>query len=303
MRDEDLRDEFDLLLWPIREAAPPGMPVIRHRLRRRRTRMAAATGAAAVAVGVVVGIAVTVSAPQAPPASSQIPVSTHPSENTITSAQPRLGPDGWQESASYGISALVRNIIVSDDVGSVTIVGSDRPSISVTEQVTGMPVQPQMARSVTGGTLTLTYTCQGQSDCSVNNCDNCGVNYVIQAPAGTAINVSDDLGTVDISGLTGPVTATDSEGKIEATDLASGSVDLTDDLGNITADCVTPPATLRVSDSEGNIGIAVPAGLSYHVSTTDSLGSVSVNVPQSNAAPHSIVAQDDLGNITISPDR
>src|SRR6202453_2731701 len=34
---------------------------------------------------------------------------------------------------------------------------------------------------------------------------------------------------------------------------------------------VTPAATLRANDSEGNIGIAVPTGLSCHVSTTDSL--------------------------------
>jgi len=302
MHDEDLRDEFDLLLQPIREAAPPDMQVIRRRLRRRRTRIATATSAAAVAAAVV-AIAVTVSAPQAPPASSQTPVSTRPSGNTITSAQPKLGPNGWQESVSYDVLAPVRNIIISDDMGSVSIAGSDRSSISVTEQVTGMPVQPHMVRSVTGGTLTLTYTCQGQSGCSVNNCDNCGANYVIQAPAGTAVNVTDDLGTVDISGLTGPVTAANNEGNIKATDLASSSVELTDDLGNITADCVTPPAMLQANDSEGNISIAVPTGPSYHVSTTDSLGSVSVNVPQSDAGPHSIVAQDDLGNITISPGR
>lgn len=303
MRDEDLRQEFDLLLQPIREAAPPGMPAIKQRLRRRRIRLAAVSGTAATAAAAValVAFSLTATSPQTSAAAS---MSTGPAGNTHTSVQPRLGPDGWQESASYAFSVPIRNVVVNDDMGAVTIVGSNRANVSVTERV-DLPAstQPHMVRSVSGGTLTLTFTCQGQSGCSVGNCDSCGVNYVIQAPAGTAVNVTDDLGAVDVSGLSGVITATDSLGDIKATDLASRSIDLTADLGNITVDCVTPPATLRANDSEGNISIAVPAGVSYHVSTSASLGSVSVNVPQSNPAENSIVAQDELGNITISPDR
>ena len=78
MRDEDLREEFAAWLRHVREADPPGLPVIKRRLRRRRRRNAiAGTTALAAVAGLAVAIAAALGPPRLParPGGSTSPLS------------------------------------------------------------------------------------------------------------------------------------------------------------------------------------------------------------------------------------
>src|SRR5689334_4226106 len=160
MRDEDLREEFAAWLRPVREADPPGLPVIRRRLRRRR-RSQAAGGAAALAAAAGIAIAVTTTSGAArTPARPAGPSSSIP----VTMSSPRPVQGGYRMSASYTVSSPVGALVVDGGVGTITITGSPRSTVSVSEQVTFSHRPPAMTRDLSGKTLRLGYTC---TDCGV----------------------------------------------------------------------------------------------------------------------------------------
>src|SRR5947209_683441 len=180
MRDEDLREEFAAWLRPVRAAEPPALPVIRRRLRRRRARQAAGgTAALAAVAGLAVVLSATASAPRAP---AGPPAASPPSGIPVTTTGPRPAPGGYQASAAYTISAPVSSLVVASELGEVTITGSQRSTVSVTEQIQYSDRPPVMTRTVTGKTLTLGYRCPNESKCAAS--------YDIQVPRDVAVQAS-----------------------------------------------------------------------------------------------------------------
>ncbi len=136
MRDEDLREEFAAWLRRVREADPPGLPVIRRRLRRRRTRNAIAGTTALAAVAAWPSRSARPRTPRLPagPQGTTSPLS-QASSIPVTSSSPRPVPGGYQSSSTYTVSGPVSTLVVSGGVGQVAIMGSQRSAVSVTEQV------------------------------------------------------------------------------------------------------------------------------------------------------------------------
>lgn len=150
---------------------------------------------------------------------------------------------------------------------------------------------------------------------------NCGVTLRLSVPPSRAVHASSGSGDVDVSGLTGAVRVGDGSGDVVADNL-SGSVRLSDGSGNITGTGLAslrvrasdgsgnvrlsftkPPEQVRVTDSSGNITVAVPAGVAYYVVAKASSGSTHVDVPQDSRSPRTIYLSDGSGNITVVPSR
>jgi hypothetical protein len=198
MHDEDLREEFAAWLRPVREAEPPTLPVIRHRLRRRRARQAAG---ATVALAAVAGLAVAVNAtlgPPRPPASSYSPTLRSNIPVTTSDTHPIAG--GYQISSAYMVSAPVSALEVYG--GTVTVTGSQRSTVSVSEHVEyfGSGSRPVMVRNLTGKKVTLEYGCSGDPLCVVS--------YDIQVPRNLGVLVDSAGGDIRLSSLAGRVAAT-----------------------------------------------------------------------------------------------
>jgi hypothetical protein len=83
---------------------------------------------------------------------------------TATTSGPRPGPSGYQLTAAYTVSSPVGTLVVNGGVGTVTITGSQRSTVAVSEQATYSGRPPVMTRTLTGKTLTLGYAC---SNCGV----------------------------------------------------------------------------------------------------------------------------------------
>jgi hypothetical protein len=293
MLDENLREEFADWLRPIREAAPPGLPVIRHRLRRRRARNAAAgVVTLAAAAGIALGVHVA-GGPAATTVSSRPAPATATSAIPVTTARPTAIQGRYQVSASYTISAPVGTLIVSDGLGQVTVTGSQRSTVAVTERMQYSAEAPAMTRSLTGRVLTLGYTCPREQVCSAS--------YDIQVPRGIAVRVSNGIGEIRLSSLAGPVTATSGLGDVTAVGLTSATADFTSGSGEIDAAFTAAPMNVRATTKLGGIIIRVPGTVSYHVSIQTGLGEASVTVPESSSSPHSISAAASLGGISIAP--
>ncbi len=296
MRDEELREEFGAWLRPVREAEPPGLPVIRRRLRRRRARQAVGgTAALAAVAGIAVAVSATLGAPRAPagPQGTTSPLS-QASIIPVTSSSPRPVQGGHQTSSTYAVSAPVSTLVVSSGVGAVAITGSQRSTVSVTEQVQFSARPPAMTRTLAGKTLTLGYQCPGESLCSAS--------YDIQVPRGVAVRVSSGVGQIRLSSLAGTLTARSGAGLISAAGLTSRTASFNTSQGEIDAVFAAAPMTVHVATNQGAINLRVPGTVSYDVNAPPGeLGSAIITIPQSSSSRHVIDATCKTGSLLIGP--
>jgi hypothetical protein len=226
------------------------------------------------------------------PGGSASPPSSAPAQITTTSPSPGLSVPGTHKSATvYRISAPVSTVVVIGHVGNITVTGGG-PAVSVTQQATWSKTPPVTTRTISGKTLTVTYTCPSQAVCAVA--------YALQVPRDAAVRAQADAGAIRLAGLAGNVTAKAKVGLISGTGLSGGSVSLTTDGGGITASFTAAPGTLAAVAHVGAIILHLPGADAYKVSADARVGHADVGVRQSSASDHVITATTDVGAIKIS---
>ena len=217
-----------------------------------------------------------------------------PQSTATASASPGLSIPGTHRSTTtYRIASPVSTVVIVSHVGNVAVTGGSGPDTSATEQVTYSKTPPVTTRTVSGRTLTITYSCPAQLVCTVG--------YLVQVPRGAAVQVTAGAGSVRLTGLAGNVTASADAGLISATGLTSASVSLTTQVGTVTAAFATPPAMVQAVSRVGAVTVRVPGGTSYRVSADAHVGHAAISVPQSASSAHVITATTDVGAITVGP--
>jgi hypothetical protein len=205
-----------------------------------------------------------------------------------------LGP-GVSSTAprTYTVTSAVTTVVVNGGAGTITVTGSDRATVQVTEQVyySHSDQPPVTSHAVAGGTLTLSYSCPAQLAC--------GVAYDVAVPRGMTVRASDHEGAIMLTSLSGPVTAQTTVGSIDATSLTSPRASLTSRVGPITVAFTAAPASVSASTNAGPITLRLPSSATYQVSAHTLVGPSIVKVPQNASSPHVISASSDLGPITI----
>jgi hypothetical protein len=198
---------------------------------------------------------------------------------------------------SYTIASRVAAVIINGGAGKITVTGSSRTTIAVTEQPyhsnSAKPPATRHGVSTTayGATLTLSYSCPSQL--------TCGVGYEVAVPRGMTVRVSNREGAVALAGLAGPVSASTVAGVIIATALASRAAELTSRAGAITATFTAVPDSVTATTNAGPITLTLPESAAYKVDAHTYVGQATVSVRQSAAAKTMITASSDLGSITI----
>jgi hypothetical protein len=201
-------------------------------------------------------------------------------------------PGTHRSTAVYAISSSVSALVVSSQVGNVTVTGGSGSTASVLEVSTYSTKPPVTTQTVSGGTLAVSYACPTELVCAVY--------YDIQVPRTAAVQVTADAGKIALSGLAGQVTAKADAGLITATGLTGPSVSLTTDVGAISADFAAAPDTIAAVTRVGAITLRVPTAASYTVTADASFGQATVRIPQAPAAPHTITATTDVGAILVA---
>jgi DUF4097 and DUF4098 domain-containing protein YvlB len=148
-------------------------------------------------------------------------------------------------------------------------------------------------RTVSGTTLTVTYTCQAQVVC--------GVAYTLQVPRAVTVQVTTGTGEIRLAGLAGSVTAEADAGIISATGLTGASVSLTTNVGGISASFAAAPATVRAVAHIGAITLRLPGAASYKVTANAHVGKAAVSTRRSSSSAHVITATTDVGAIVVAP--
>jgi hypothetical protein len=217
-------------------------------------------------------------------------------QGAAATPSPRLSVPGTHSSTVvYRISAPVSTVIVVSHVGDVTVIGGGltTSAASVTQEADYSSSPPVTSRTISGETLTVTYTCPVQLVC--------GVAYIVRVPRDVAVQATAGAGAIRLTGLGGRVTAKADVGPIAATGLTGSVVSLTTDVGGISATFAATPATVRAMTRVGGITLRVPGTASYKVSVDVHLGKATVSIPQSSSSPHAITVTDDVGTVVIGP--
>jgi hypothetical protein len=261
--------------------------------RRRHALLIAAPAAGLLSALALAGCRATTSASS--PAAAQPAAS--PSIRGLTTPglpTPSLSIPGTHTSVhGYTIAADVGTLVVDGKIGDVTVVGSHRSGVEVVAQAAYSSAPPAIARTVSGTTLTVGYTCTVQIAC--------GVAFVIAVPSGTAVRAATGTGAIRLTGLTGPVTAKADAGFIDGSGLTAQTASFTTDVGGVDVAFTSPPLTVTAGTRLGSITIRVPATSAYHVTANAVAGQVTVSVPQGSGAARVITARTDVGTVSVSP--
>jgi hypothetical protein len=196
-----------------------------------------------------------------------------------------------QRTESFTAAPPAGGLTVLDDVGSVTITGSDSDVVRVTETLSYRGYPPVITRSGSGGVLTLSYRCRS---------DDCGDAYDIQVPRSLSVRVTAGTASISLGSLAGQVRAYADVGNIHGQGLAGALAELRTDVGSIDAAFTSAPAQLDANADTGSVTLLVPSGPGYRVTASADVGSVSVAVRRDASSGHAIQASADVGSVTIA---
>jgi hypothetical protein len=206
----------------------------------------------------------------------------------------KLGTTGHYPAAtSFTIDRRVTTVIIEAGSGSVDVTAASRSTVAVSQQASYSTKPPAASRTLSGTTLTLSYTCAAEL--------TCGISYTVAVPRGVAVRVSAGTGAITLTSLSGLVSAQTGAGLITAVDLRSASVSLKSDAGGIIAACSVPPRSLHASTDLGAIALTVPGSVAYKISARTFVGTSTITVRRSASSPYAITTSSDVGSVSISP--
>jgi DUF4097 and DUF4098 domain-containing protein YvlB len=199
------------------------------------------------------------------------------------------------ETHRYEVNDQVSRLVLDDSAGRVEIVVADGP-IAVTETWHYDHDAPKTSHSTNAGTLSL-----DDGSCANHHRfrNGCSVDYSVRVPASTAVEVTAEAGSVEVTGLAGDLSVTADAGRVEGTGLSSQHTTVKADAGKVDLGYRTAPTNVHVQAMAGTISVTVPHGDSYAVDATSDAGHVQVDVPRDDSAPRSITAHSDAGVIKI----
>jgi hypothetical protein len=194
---------------------------------------------------------------------------------------------------AFTVSDQVTAVVIDGGAGSVSVTGSSRSSVAVSQHLSYSSKAPTASHSLHGTTLTMSYACPTELLCSVS--------YQVQVPRDVTVSVTTRAGSVTLDSLAGRVSAQADAGLISASGLRSAVASFKTDAGGINAGFAAAPASLSAVTDVGPIALTVPKSARYRVSAHTVVGASTVTVPVASSSAHSITARSDLGVISIGP--
>jgi hypothetical protein len=201
--------------------------------------------------------------------------------------------------------------------GSVTLVPSGRPGVTVLGSLSWVFTRPFVAEALRGRTLQVTGSCPGP-----NPFEDCQVGLTIRVPVNLAVDVSAGSGSVTIRGLSGPLHLATTSGSITISRVGgpvwvsagSGSVtgygvvspelDAVIGSGSLQLGLAATPRALNLAIASGSASITVPPGARMRtvVNTGAGLWHIAPGIADSGAAG-TMTATIDSGVVTVGYSR
>jgi DUF4097 and DUF4098 domain-containing protein YvlB len=99
--------------------------------------------------------------------------------------------------------------------------------------------------------------------------------------------------------VTGPVDVTSTSGEITALGLRSDTVRAETLTGDIRLELLEPAQAVQVDAQYGEVDVAVPAGVGYHVSAWTNSGRRSMSVPVDPGSDRTITVDGGTGDVRL----
>jgi hypothetical protein len=208
----------------------------------------------------------------------------------------------------------VQRLRIEGGNGDITVVAEQRDDVQVTARRTWSLGRPDVEQGFEGGVLKLSGSCGFWGSIGPNGCST---TFVVHVPRNLEVDVRGSSGDVTGRGLAGSAYLCTSSGDVEAIDV-SGPLIVRASSGDVTVDgyggadvsahassgdveVVTRSVPQRVEAvaSSGDVTVAVPGGVPYHVETDTSSGDEDVQVDQSQDAPRTIEARASSGDVRV----
>jgi hypothetical protein len=209
-------------------------------------------------------------------------------------------------------SARVQSLDIGNNVGSVKVIGSDRPDIVIEGVVLRGLIKPSHREVVVGNVLEM------HASCRTGATNFCSVDYEIQVPrdvdvrvraSGAGIRVSNVTGDIDLSssggavrveGSSGALRLHSSGGGVSGIGLHSTVVDASSSGGGVELEFLSEPTNVRATSSGGGVTVVIPdTDVAYRIEATSSGGSVSREVRSDPAASRRIHVSSSGGSVTV----
>ncbi|MFD8143581.1 DUF4097 family beta strand repeat-containing protein [Streptomyces sp. NPDC059708] len=190
--------------------------------------------------------------------------------------------------------------------GDVEVVPGSGPGVAVRRVVhyRGDTV-PTPGQRVAGGVLTFSDGCE----------DDCWIDYRLEVPAAARVRVESSSGDITVKGvaradltassgdlraegITGPVKARTSSGRITATGLEGAEAEFRASSGDVGAQFAKVPSSVSVTTSSGDVVLKAPQG-PYKVSADTASGTRRISLNDGPDARSNITVRTSSGDITV----
>jgi DUF4097 and DUF4098 domain-containing protein YvlB len=128
----------------------------------------------------------------------------------------------------------------------------------------------------------------------------CKVDVVIEVPASVAVQAKASGTSLNVVGVSGPVSAEASDGSISLMNLRSKQVSATSHRGSVNIALDTPPDNLAATTTAGSITVQVAPSVTYAIDALSAQGSTNLNVSNDPASTHHLHLRTTQGSITVN---
>jgi hypothetical protein len=217
------------------------------------------------------------------------------------------------ESDTTTFNAPLTNIVVSVNIGHVHVVGSSDPNLRIDRVLTYSSARPAVSAVRAGNTVTIQGRCP-----STGLGERCTTDYTLHAPAAAGLDITDDIGAVEVAAIDGQVSiharigsvtvsggsgqlgVDGGVGEVNVSRSRSPHMDITTGVGAVNLEFAAAPNDVRVQTSTGHVDMGlVDDGSAYDVEPSANLGHVTMRVRTDPASPRHIVATTSVGSINV----
>lgn len=175
--------------------------------------------------------------------------------------------------------------------GQLAIVGTASGPVTLTGQLHGASAETRLDHAT--GILAVSVRCAPATRCTQD--------LRLAVPAETSADVQQPGGRIVVTGMAGPLRITAANVDISASGLRSATLTVALTSGHLSATFASAPRRASITLAHAQATLRLPARSTYRVTQEVTSGYVRVGVPQADAAPRTVTARIDSGELELLP--
>jgi DUF4097 and DUF4098 domain-containing protein YvlB len=190
---------------------------------------------------------------------------------------------------SAGFAPAPKGVSVVSDV-PVNVQASTDGQVHVDASGSYAVAQPTVNVSTIAGRLEVRAFCADS---------HCQADVGVQVPGAVPVQVKTERASVDVVGVSGPVTVDVADGSADLAQLSSKQVSVNCRRGSITLFFTDPPDQVAATSTDGSLTVQLPQSASYAVDAVATQGSTDLDLPNDPTSRHNLHLRTTNGSISV----